>query len=447
MKVSSERIEGCQLALTIEAEPEEMEKALEKAYRRLVNRVVVPGFRKGKAPRHMLERHIGHESMVTEALDHLVPELYEQAIKEQGIEALGQPQLEVVQPEPPIFKAIVPLKPVVELGDYCSVKVIPEVVEIPDDEVEESMKNLRHSHASWEPVEREARLGDMVALDVTATTEGNTVLEKNGTTYRITEGSVSPVPGFAEKLVEMNAGEEKEFTLPFPEDYPSTELAGKDCLFKVSISEIKEERLPELNDEFVKSLNQDLETLEQLRERMANNLKAVAEREMRGKLESQAIEAAIGVSKVEFPEALVEHEVNRMGNDQLMRMGGITLEAYLGYRGVTEDEFRNELRPMAEKRVRNSLVLSAICEAEKIEVTDSDVDTEVERMLQDVREHGDQEDQSAQMREWFSSPQARESLRGELLTRKTIDRLVEIATVKEGTSEEENAVSSDAGAG
>jgi trigger factor len=281
LKVSSERIEGCQVALNIEVEPAEMEEALAKAYRRLVNRIVVPGFRKGKAPRVMLERHIGHESLVSEALDRLVPELYEKAIKDQGIDAIGQPEMEMTQAEPPIFKAVVPVKPVVELGDYHVIRATPEMVEITDDKVEEALENLRHVHASWEPVEREARFGDMVALDVMGTVEGNTVLDRKGSTYHITEGSTAPVPGFAEQLVDMKAGEEKQFTLSFPKDHSTKELAGKDCLFKASVSEIKEAHLPELNDEFVKGLNENLETVDQLRERIASNLQAAAERETR----------------------------------------------------------------------------------------------------------------------------------------------------------------------
>jgi len=441
LKIASEKIEGCRVALNIEAEPEEIEKAQEKAYHRLVNKIVVPGFRKGKAPRSMLERHIGKESLYNEALDHLVPELYEQAIKEKEVDAIAQPELEMVTAEPLVFKALVPVRPVVELGDYHSIRVVAEAVEIEDSKVEESLENLRHIHASWEPVEREARVGDMVALDVAGTIEGNTVLEKKGTMYRITEGSVMPVPGFAAQLVGMKIGEEKEVTLPFAADHPAKELAGKDCLFKVSISEVKEERLPELDDEFVKSLNEDLETVAQLRERMASSLRTVAEREARGKLESQAIEAVASLSKVEFPAVLLEQEVDHMAKEQLMRMGGMNLEAYLGYRGVTEDDFRNELRPLAARKITSSLVLNKVYEAEKIEVSESDIDAEVERVLQSAEAQGDQ------MRGFFESQQARDSLRGEILTRKTIDCLVKIATGEQGGSAEGGVASSDAEAG
>jgi len=432
LKVTSQRIEGCQAELSIEVEPEEMDQALDKAYRRLVKKVMVPGFRKGKAPRPMLERHIGRESLVSEAFDQMVPELYEQALKEQEIDAIGQPDMEIEQLEPPIFKAKVPLRPVVELGDYHSITATPDEVEVTDEKVDEALQSLRQMHASWEPVDRPAGPNDMVTLSVKGTVDGEVVLDNQDTTYRITLGSAMPAPGFAEALVDMKAGDQKEFTSAFVEDHPTKEVAGKDCRFEVSISEIKQENLPELDDEFVKSLNEEgIETVDQLRERMFTNLQTVAEREAKSKLEGEAIEAAVGVSKVEFPAVLVEQEVDRMANEQLMRMGGMNLQTYLGYRGCTEEDFRDELRPVAEKKIATSLVLNKVFEAENIEVSDADIDAEVERMLQNAGERGEQ------MKEFFKSPQARESVKGELLTRKTIDRLVEIATSPKGGSVEE----------
>jgi len=420
LKVSSEKIEGCRVALNIEVEPEEMEKALEGAYRRLVSKTIVPGFRKGKAPRPMLERHIGREALVKDALDRLVPELYEQAIKEQEIGAIGQPEMEMTQAEPPIFKATVPVRPVVELGDYRAIKVTPEAVEITDDEVNEVLENLRHTQALWEPVEREAHLGDLVAIDVEGMVEGKTVLDNKGSQYQLSPNSAMPVPGFAEQIVGMRMGEEKAFILPFPEDFSTAELVGKECHFRASISEVKEEHLPELDDEFVKGLGQDLETLEQLRERIANNLKAVAEQEAKSKLESQVMEAVVGLANLEFPAILTEQEIDRMAREQTIRFGGIT-----------EEEFRHQARPVAERRIANSLVIGKVCEEEKIEVNGAETDAEVERRVQSAGEQGEQ------TRQTFSSPEARESLQNELLTRKTIDRLIELATTEDvGPGEE-----------
>ncbi|MCL0034482.1 trigger factor [Dehalococcoidia bacterium] len=422
MRISSDRIEGCQMSLNIEAEPEEMERALEGTYRRLVKQAVVPGFRKGKAPRPMLERHLGRTALLNDAWDRLVPELYEQAVKEQGIEVFGQPQVEVTQVDPLIFKATVPVRPVVELGDYHAIKVTPEVVEITGDKIDEALEKLRRTQVVWEPVEREARLGDLVGLNVEGSTEGKTLLDKESEWYHLSADSKAPVPGFAGQVVGMKAGDEKEFALPFPEDHANPELAGKDCLFKVSISEVKEEHLPELNDEFAKSLEQDVETMDQLREKIAGSLKAAADSDARNKLERQVVEAVVGQADLEFPAVLVEREVDRMVHQQMMALGGLDIDEYLKLRNLTREQYRDQLRPVAEKRVANALVLKKVAEEEKMEVSDSEVDAEVGRRVENAGEDG------KRVQEALSSPEARESLRDDLLTRKAIDLLVRIAT-------------------
>ncbi|MCL0029372.1 trigger factor [Dehalococcoidia bacterium] len=422
MRISSDRIEGCQVVLNIEAETEEMERALEGTYRRLVKQAVVPGFRKGKAPRPMLERHLGRTALLNDAWDRLVPELYEQAVKEQGIEVFGQPQVEVTQVDPLIFRATVPVRPVVELGDYHAIKVTPEVVEITGDKIDEALEKLRRTQVVWEPVEREARLGDLVGLYVEGSIEGKILLDKESEWYHLSADSTAPVPGFAGQVVGMKAGDEKEFALPFPEDHANPELAGKDCLFKVSISEVKEEHLPELNDEFAKSLEQDVETMDQLREKIAGSLKAAADSDARNKLERQVVEAVVGQADLEFPAVLVEREVDRMVHQQMMALGGLDIDEYLKLRNLTREQYRDQLRPVAEKRVANALVLKKVAEEEKMEVSDSEVDAEVGRRVENAGEDG------KRVQEALSSPEARESLRDDLLARKAIDLLVRIAT-------------------
>ena len=422
MRISSDRIEGCQMSLNIEAETEEMERALEGTYRRLVKEAVVPGFRKGKAPRPMLERHLGRTALLNDAWDRLVPELYEQAVKEQGIEAFGQPQVEITQVDPLIFRATVPVRPVVELGDYRAIKVTPEVVEITGDKIDEALERLRRTQVVWEPVEREARLGDLVGLYVEGSTEGKTLLGKGSEWYHVLADSTAPVPGFAGQIEGMKAGDEKEFTLPLPEDHANSELAGKDCLFKVSISEVKEEHLPELNDEFAKSLEQDVETMDQLREKIAGTLKAAADSDARNKLERQVVEAVVGQADLEFPAVLVEREVDHMTRQQMMALGGLDIDEYLKLRNLTMEQYQDQLRPAAEKRVANSLILEKVAEEEKMEVSDSEIDAEVGRMVENAGEDG------KRVQEVLSSPKSREGLRNDLLARKAIDFLVRIAT-------------------
>lgn len=409
------------MVLNVEAEPEEMEKSLESAYRRLVNRVQVPGFRKGKAPRPILERRIGRDMLVGEALDKLVPELYKKALEEQEIKPIGQPEVEMVQREPAIFKATVPVEPEVELGDYYSISVTPEEVTVTDEDVDKAIDSLRHGQASWEPVEREARYGDSVTMNVQGTVEGETVLDNKEQAYILSQDSTSPLPGFADQIVGMQVGEEKEFKLSVPEDFFIERFQGKECAFKVSISEIKEERLPELNDEFAKSLGENVETVDQLREMASRRIKNSREQEAREKLRERVIEQAVNFSKVEFPSVLVDREVESTIQSQLARLGGMKLEDFLRIKGSTEEELRDELRPNAEKRVTNSLVLDEVAKAENIEVSDEEVDSEIERRLQEV---GDNQN----IRQYMNSEEARERTRNELRMRKTIDRLVEIAT-------------------
>ncbi|HAZ31850.1 MAG TPA: trigger factor [Dehalococcoidia bacterium] len=422
MRISSDRIEGCQMSLNIEAEPEEMERALQGTYRRLVKEAVVPGFRKGKAPRPMLERHLGRTALLNDAWDRLVPELYEQAVKKQGIEVFGQPQVEVTQVDPLIFRATVSVRPVVELGDYRAIKVTPEVVEITGDRIDEALERLRRTQVVWEPVEREARLGDLVGLYVEGSTEGKTLLDKGSEWYHVLADSTAPVPGFARQIEGMKAGDEKEFTLPLPEDHPNSELAGKDCLFKVSISEVKEEHLPELNDEFAKSLEQDVETMDQLREKIAGSLKAAADSNARNKLARQVVEAVVGQANLEFPAVMVELEIDRMVRQQMMALGGLDIDEYLKLRSLTREQYRHQLRPAAENRVVKSLILEKVAEEEKMEVSDSEIDGEIGRRVENAGEDG------KRVQEMLSSPKSREGLRNDLLARKAIDFLVRIAT-------------------
>ena len=421
MKASSERIEGCQVALTIEAEPEEMEKALDKAYRQLVNKITIPGFRKGKAPRTLFEHHVGKESLQSEALDQLIPELYQQALEQEAIVGIGQPDMEMIQNDPPIFKATIPLPPVIELGDYHSIRITPETIEITKESIDEGIENLRKMHTTLEPVEREVQLNDVVTIDIKATIGDKVVLDREGESFKVSQ-EFEPAPGFAEQITGMKSGDEKEFALIFPDDHPNEELAGKECQYKVSLSAIKVEILPELDDEFAKSLGREVETVEQLREKMEENLRTSAERESRNKLETDVVEAVTNQSKVEFPSLFTEQEIDQLANEQMMRFGGMRIEDFLRYRGITEEEFRGELRPIAEKRVLGSLALNKVREAENIEISNEEIASEIDRIIQDAGE------QSEQVRAMFESQEARNSIGGRLLTEKTLNHLIEIAT-------------------
>ena len=389
MKVTNDKVENTQAFLTVEMEPAELEEAMAKSYRRLVQKAEIPGFRRGKAPRDILERHIGRESLLDDALKALVPEAFNKAIAEQKIEAFAQPHIEVTQSEPLIFKATVPLPPVVKLGDYHRIKVAPEPVKLSEDDVTAAIEQLRHQHATWEPAERPVAFGDLLTLDVESTVEDKPFINQKGAQYQVMRDTPFPAPGFAEQLVEMKREEEKEFKLPLPSDYPKSELAGKEALFKVGVAEIKQEKLPVLNDEFAKELNPDFATLSSLREQVETNLKLRAEDKARADFEERLVDAVVDITELEFPPILVELEINRLINQQLQRWqaAGRGLEEYLSSINKTEEELREELRPAATRRVNWSLVLGEIAEKEKIEANDSEIDTEIENMMKGAGEN------------------------------------------------------------
>ncbi len=423
MKVTNEKTEGCQAFLTVEMEPGEVEESLERSYYRLAKKTNIPGFRRGKAPRTILERYIGKERLLEDALNSLLPEAYEKAIKEQKIEAFAQPHIEIAQTDPVIFKVAVPLTPMIKLGDYHHIQVAPEPVELTEDDVSAAIEQLRHQHATWEPVERPVAFNDLVVLDVDSDIENKPFINQKGAQYQVLRELPLPAPGFAEQLVGMKRDEEKEFKLQFPVDYPRGELAGKEPSFKVRVTEIKQERLPELNDEFAKEISPDFKSLDSLREKVSTNLRLRAEEKARMDFEERVIEAVVDITELEFPPILVEMETDQLINQQLRRwqMGGKGLEEYLSSINKTEEELRQELHPLATKRVTRSLTLGRIAEEEKFEVSDAEISAEIENMTKSATENKDE------LNKFLNTPQARKSIEQVLITRKTIQRLVEIA--------------------
>ena len=424
MKITNEKIEDSQVFLSIEMEPAEVEESLEESYHRLVKKTDIPGFRRGKAPRAILERYLTKESLFEDALSSLLPKACEKAIKEQKLETIAQPHIEVAQTDPVVFKAVVSLRPTVKLGDYHHIQVTAEPVEVSEDDVSAIIERLRHQHAAWEPVERPVGFNDLVVLDIKSNIEDKPFINQEGAQYQVVQNYSFPVPGFAEQLLGMGRDEEKEFQLQFPPDYPKGELAGKEASFKVRVVEIKQERLPELNSEFAKEIDPNFKTLDSLREQVLADLKLRAEGKARIDFEEQVMEAAVDVTQVEFPPILVEMEVDRLLNQRLQRWqtGGSNLEEYLRTINKTEEEIREELRPLATKRTIWSLVLGEVTEAEKIEVSDSAINTEIENMTKDT-----DEGKKDELKGFLNTPQARESIKQTLMTRKTIQRLVEMA--------------------
>ena len=425
MKVSTKRLPDSQVLLEIEADEQQMERSLDKAFRRLAQRVEVPGFRKGKAPAGMLERHIGRARVVREALDILIPEAYNQAIEEQDVDAIDRPSIELVTDEPLAFKATVPVRPTVELGEYNSVRVKREPVSIDESEVDKALEELRHRYAVHEPAERPVQMGDIVRADVRGVIDGREVYKEDDAELRLREGATILLPGIAEGIIAAEKGTPKEIAVTVPEG--ERPLSGKSGTFTVTVKEVKEEQLPALNDDFAREVGEGFSSLDALRDRLRNDmrerLQAQAEEEYRNKAVGALVETA---ATIEFPPVMVEREVERLIQDQARHLG-LEVEQYLANTRRTRDELNEELLPIATDRVRRSLALTRLAEQEEIKAENQEVDAEVDRLAGSAGEQADQ------LRKLFGSPDGRAAIARSLVTRKTMDRLTEIAT-RDGTT-------------
>jgi len=421
VKVTNEKTENSQAFLSIEMEPAEVEESLEKSYYRLVKKMNIPGFRKGKAPRAVLERHVGRDALLREALDHLMPEVYEKALDDQKIEPIDHPEIQLIQTEPVIFKAVVSVRPKVELGDYVGIRMEADIVEVKDEEVDTTIEELRQQHAVLNPVDRPVKLGDIITMDVEGEGQGESFPIRKGLEYELVKESPLPLPGFAEKLVGINKGNETTFVLSYPQDHKIEELAGKEYSFKVMVHEIKEKQLPEVNDEFAKLLGSD--DLTSLREQVYNNLKSRAEERSRLDFEQKLLDTVVDLSEVEYPPVLIDNEIDRLLEEETSNFveGKKGLENYLRSVNKTIEEHRQELKPIADKRIVSSLVMGKLAEVEEIKVDEAEIEAELEKMAGEFGERAEE------MRKLFDSPRGRSSVENILISRKTMERLKQIA--------------------
>jgi len=440
VKVSTERLPESQVLLQIEVEDERLERAMQSAYRRLAAKVKVPGFRPGKVPRNVLERHVGEDVIRQEAIDRLMPEVYREALEQESIEPIDRAEFELVTEQPLVAKFTVPVRPKVDLGDYTALRVPREAVVVEPERVQESLEALRHRYATLEPVTRPIAWGDIVRADVHATADGTTLVTEDDAEFQLQEGRTISLPGFAEALVGREKGAEFEVEVPVPEDAPDERLRGRQARYQVRIKEVKQEILPELDDEFARQVGEGFPSLVALRSRIEEDLRQALENEAEHRYHDEALDALVGRAAIEFPPVLVERETERLLREQSDAgrpgRGGSSrddLERYLHQIGKSEEEARAELRPLAEARVRRSLVLSELAEAEHIEVTDAEVQGEIERLASGVSGSADE------VRRLFSSDSAKGSLRRSLMTRKTLDRLAEIASADGAQLEEAQA--------
>jgi trigger factor len=426
LKVTKDKVENRQAYLTIEMEPADMEEGYKDAYHHLVQTANIPGFRKGKAPRAVVERTLGKGRMLEEAIDHMIPGAYEKACKEQDILPYAQPEVKITKADPLVFEAVIPLYPTVTLGDYKSIRSMPEVSEIKPENIDSVMEELRHQHATWEPVDRPVVYNDLAVIDINADEAAGDkpLVKKAASQYQVLKDSISPAPGFVAELIGMKKEEKKEFDLTFPEDYPSKQLAGKKAHFKVTLHEIKEEKLPELNDDFAKQLSTEFKNLGDLRAEAEKSLKMRAEERARMDHEEKVITTAVEQSKIEYPPVVIDIEVERIikEQDRQMQMSGQTIDDYLKSINKTAQQLVDDLKPIAIKNIAASLVLSQIAETEKIEVTEEEIKNGISNMVRSIGQERQDE-----MLKLLDTPQTRQSLTQSIKTRKTIEFLTNIA--------------------
>lgn len=395
MSVKVEKLEKNMAKLTIEVPAEELEKATEAAYQKNKNSISVPGFRKGKVPRAMIEKMYGKGVFLEEAANSVIPAAYEKAYDECGEEIVSSPEIDVVTLEPGqtfVFTATVALKPEVTLGKYKGVKIDKVDTEVTEDEVNDVIDKERENNARTKSVEgRPVQDKDTAVIDFEGFVDGVAFEGGKGENYDLVIGSHSFIDTFEEQLIGKNIGEETEVNVTFPEEYHSAELAGKPAMFKVTIKDIKEKELPELDDEFASEVS-EFDTLAEYKEDVKKNLAEKKEKEAKDQKEMAAIEAVIADAAMEIPDAYVQTVQKQMVDEfaQRIQMQGLSMEQYLQLTGTNVAMMEEQIKPQALKRIQSRLVLEAVVAAEKIEASEEDFDKEVARLAEAYKMEADQ---------------------------------------------------------
>ena len=372
--------------LTIEVSAEDVEKALQAAYLKERSKISLPGFRKGKVPRQMIEKMYGPEVFYDEAANHMISEAYGKAYDECELEIVSQPKVEITQLEkgkPFIFTAEVAVKPEVTLGEYKGLKVDKVSTRVTQKEVDEEIDKERERNArTIEVTDRAVQDKDQVILDFEGFVDGVAFEGGKGEKYPLTIGSGSFIPGFEDQLVGAEIGKEVEVNVTFPEDYQAKELAGKEAVFKCTVHEIKAKELPELDDEFVSDVSDTSETVDDYKAEVKAKIKERKENEGKQKREDQSVEQAVANAQIDIPEPMIDLQARQMADDFARRImqQGMSLEQYFQFTGLTEEKMMEEFKPQAEKRIRTRLVLEAVVAAENIEVSDERLDEELQKM-------------------------------------------------------------------
>lgn len=385
MSLQVEKMEKNMAKLTIEVSAEDLEKAMQSAYQKAKGRISIPGFRKGKAPRKMIEQMYGKGIFLEDAVNALIPEHYSKALSECELEIVSQPQIDVTQMEPGkalIFTAEVAVKPEVTLGEYKGVEVPKAEIEVTEEEIEASLKREQEKNSRTITVEdRAAEEGDIVTIDFEGFVDGDAFEGGKGEAYPLTLGSHTFIPGFEEQLVGAKTGDHVEVNVTFPEEYQAKELAGKAAVFQCDVKKIEAKELPELNDDFAKDVS-EFDTLAEYKEDVKKNLTESKEKEALRAKEDAAIEKIIENAEMEIPEAMIDTQCRQMMDDfgRRMQSQGLSVEQYFQFTGQTAEKMMEDMKPQALKRIQTRLVLEKIVEVENIQPTEEEVNEEISKM-------------------------------------------------------------------
>jgi trigger factor len=427
LKIDTHTHEDRTLHMTVEVPEERVQPALKKAARELSKRYPVPGFRPGKAPYEHIVRQFGERAVYEVAMDDLSQSVYQEALDQEKIEAYGAASLNEFELKPMVLKFTVPLKPIVEMGDYRALRVPYDAPAVPEEEFERVLESLRDRQAVLEPVERAAALGDVATLDINSfindgLNPSDFLMTDKDVALQLDENADWPMPGFVPQVVGMAANDERKFDLTFPTDYANESLRGQVAHFEVTCREVKQRTLPEWNDDLAKEIG-DFQTLDELKVRVREDLQKQAERSTLREYQDKVLNQLVEQATVQYPPALLETEVDDLIEDldSRLREQRLTLEDYLKIEGKSLEQAREDFKPRAEQRLKRALILGRLVEAEKLDVQPEEV---VEQIEQSSGLWGEQ---AGRVREFLTSDKGRQSLVVDMLTTKAIARLTAIA--------------------
>ena len=434
MRITKEEIVDRQITLSIELEDGDLEPYLERGYHKIVNKVDIPGFRKGKAPRQIVQQRYGKEGLLNDIWDHLAQDVTNKAIDSEKLDASGLPKIELLDLSPVTVKAVVPLTPQVELGDYNSINVPLEPVDITDEDVAERVEAIRSSTATWEPVGRSPKMGDLVTVTILCVVDGQKWIDQQDASLVLDAKSDQPLPGFSKALTTATIGKPKEFTLTFPNDYPEAKFTGKKGQFTVTISEVKGKKLPKLNNEFAKGIGDGYETLAVLKDTVRQELVKETENKRDREHREQTLQALVESSNFDIPPILVDHEAEHVLNDReqtLARMN-VRLDDYARYSGTTLEKLKEDAEQTAQGRLKRTFAMGKFAELENIEVPTEEVESRIKIAKENAEQTRLQQKKSPRRgrhrrEEDVESLQNRESIRRAILMDKALERLTEIS--------------------